>query len=310
MQLFSNDAEGVFLRRPNRFVVEVDTGKALVRAHCPNPGRLREILIPGRRVVLEARRDPTPGSTTHTLAAAYYRNRIVPLLPSRANRVAQELLLSRLFRGITAIRPEAALDEGRTDFLVSHGGGETLVEVKSCSLVEYGVAMFPDAKSERASRHLASLAAASKDGVVLFVVTHGRPELFCPNVHSDPDFAEALGRFADRVSYRAFVIEAASDGSITLRGEIPVLTSLGRLVAADCGTLATAGRNREATVSGAFYCPGLRKAVRQAAAPPALRRFPIYGRKNLSPLLEGQLAEDPAFIDEVLRLRHRGPLEL
>jgi hypothetical protein len=206
------------------------------------------------------------------------------------------------------------LDGGRTDFLVSHGEGETLVEVKSCSLVEYGVAMFPDAQSERASRHLAALAAAKEEGLVVFVVTHGRPELFCPNLHSDPDFAEALARFADKVSYRAFVIEAESTGHIRLRGEIPVLTSRAPLVTEDCGTLATARRGgedgRQDSVSAAYYCPGLRKALRKAAAPPALHRYPVYGSGDYSALLEGQSVRDPAFVDLILRLRHRGPLGL
>ena len=282
----------------------------MVRAHCPNPGRLWEILIPGRRVILEARKNYTEGATSHTLAAAYYRNRVVPLLPSRANQVARELLLPEIFRDITVVRPEAPLAEGRTDFLVSHRQGQTLVEVKSCSLVEFGVAMFPDAKSDRASRHLAALAAAQEEGVVLFVVTHGRPALFCPNLHSDPDFSEAMMRFARRVSFRAFIIEADDAGRVTLGGEIPVLTSRGRLVTQDCGTLATAGRAGDATVSGAFYCPGLRKALRKAAAPPALRRFPIYGRRDLSPLVEGKSAADPAFVDLILRLRPRAPLGL
>lgn len=76
--LFRNDREAVFLRRPNRFQVEVllegappvpacpdlpqrlcsdiprATGKEdPVPAHCPNPGRLLELLLPGTRVILE-----------------------------------------------------------------------------------------------------------------------------------------------------------------------------------------------------------------------------------------------------------------
>ncbi|MFP4429644.1 MAG: DNA/RNA nuclease SfsA [Spirochaetaceae bacterium] len=311
MRLFRNDLEGVFLRRPNRFVVEVQTAEGVIRAHCANPGRLSEILVPRRRVILEGRPRGAPaGSSTHTLAAAYYRKRIVPLLPSRANAVARNLLIPRLFAGITDLRPEAALGEGRTDFRVDHAGGRTFLEVKSCSLVEHGVAMFPDAVSDRATRHLGALAGAEGQGMVLFVVTHGRPALFCPNLHSDPHFAEALAAYAGRVIYRAATIEADADGTVRLIEEIPVLTSRAFLVPRDCGTLAVGLRETSAPVEASFYCPGLRRALRRAAAPPARRRYPIYGSEDYSQRLAGLAPEDPLFIDEVLRLRHRGALGL
>jgi sugar fermentation stimulation protein A len=282
-----------------------------VRAHCANPGRLWEILVPRRRVILEGRsREAPSGSTTHTLAAAYYRNRIVPLLPSRANAVARSLLIPRFFSGITALRSEAALGEGRTDFRIDHAGGRTFLEVKSCSLVEHGVAMFPDAQSDRATRHLGALAGAEGQGMVLFVVTHGRPALFCPNLHSDPNFAEALASYAGRVIYRAATIEAQADGTVRLVEEIPVLTSRAFLVSRDCGTLAAGPPGDTGPLEVSFHCPGLRRALRRAAAPPARQRYPIYGAEDCSTRLQGLAPEDPSFIDEVLRLRHRGALGL
>ena len=45
--------QALFLERPNRFRVHVRlaaTGME-VRAHCPNPGRLRELLLPGQSIV-------------------------------------------------------------------------------------------------------------------------------------------------------------------------------------------------------------------------------------------------------------------
>lgn len=311
MHLFRNDVEGVFLRRPNRFVVEVRTAEGILRAHCANPGRLWEILVPRRRVILERRpRETASGSTTHTLAAAYYRDRIVPLLPSRANAVARNLLIPRLFTGITSIRAEAGLEEGRTDFRVDHAGERTFLEVKSCSLVEHGVAMFPDAQSDRATRHLGSLARAEGQGMVLFVVTHGRPAVFCPNLHGDPNFAEALAAYAGRVVYRAATIETDSAGTVRLVEEIPVLTSRTFVVSQDCGTLATRPRGTHGRLSVSYHCPGLCRALRRAAASPAQERYPIYGSEDHSQRLRGLAPENPAFIAEVLRLRHRSALGL
>jgi sugar fermentation stimulation protein A len=65
-------------------------------------------------------------------------------------------------------------------------------------LIEYGVAMFPDAPSGRALKHLEELAVLAGEGYachVLFVIVHGNPEKFVPNLHTDPRFAAALSRY-------------------------------------------------------------------------------------------------------------------
>jgi DNA-binding sugar fermentation-stimulating protein len=40
MRAFEPSVTGRFVARPNRFVVEAETDAGIVRAHCPNPGRL------------------------------------------------------------------------------------------------------------------------------------------------------------------------------------------------------------------------------------------------------------------------------
>jgi sugar fermentation stimulation protein A len=58
--------------------------------------------------------------------------------------------------------------------------------------------MFPDAPSGRALKHLEELAALSREGFlchVLFIIVHGRPRVFIPNLHTDPLFAAALSKY-------------------------------------------------------------------------------------------------------------------
>ena len=69
------------------------------------------------------------------------------------------------------------------------------MEVKSCTLVKDGVAMFPDAKTERGRRHVRDLIKAKKEGYracVLFVVQRTDASIFTPNHESDPEFGKAL----------------------------------------------------------------------------------------------------------------------
>ena len=58
MRLYHHLREGVFLRRPNRFIAHclVDGGEAV--CHVKNTGRCRELLVPGARVWLEESDSP------------------------------------------------------------------------------------------------------------------------------------------------------------------------------------------------------------------------------------------------------------
>lgn len=219
-RLFENHRAAEFLERPNRFVIRArdpETGEVLV-CHCPNPGSLAELALPGTPLILERRR--TPGATAWTAAAALYRGGVVPLYSARANAVTRDLVFPRLFPEASGIRPEFRIGGSRFDFYFEDpAGGRHLAEVKSCSLVERGVAMFPDAPSARASRHLAELAALSREGWtchVLFLIQHGYPRVFIPNLHTDPAFAAALGTLSPGLDLRAISLETSEDGRVRI----------------------------------------------------------------------------------------------
>ena len=129
----------------------------------------------------------------------YYRDRVAPLFSSRANKAAEALILPEIIPGLREIHREFTLGASRFDFLcIDRRGLRHLVEVKACSLIEEDTAMFPDAPSGRALKHLEELAALGKEGFichVLFVIVHGSPRVFIPNLHTDPDFAATLSRY-------------------------------------------------------------------------------------------------------------------
>jgi sugar fermentation stimulation protein A len=239
VRLFTNDREALFIRRPNRFLIiagdEAD-GEELA-CHCPNPGRLIEFFgprgndIPGIRLILEKRSGdggakPSKAKTAWTAAGIYYRDTVAPLFSSRANRAAERLILKRIIPGLREIRPEYTVGSSRFDFLCIDGTGQRhLIEVKACSLIEYGVAMFPDAPSGRALKHLEELAELGNRGYachVLFVIVHGRPHKFIPNLHTDPDFAAALSRYGTAAAHRAAVLPAEDHPERAAPGFAPV----------------------------------------------------------------------------------------
>ena len=45
--------EAEFIERPNRFLTRVKFRGSIVDSHLPDPGRLKELLIPGARLLLK-----------------------------------------------------------------------------------------------------------------------------------------------------------------------------------------------------------------------------------------------------------------
>jgi sugar fermentation stimulation protein A len=257
MRLFRNDREAVFVSRPNRFLIlargtdgqDADgngAGEELY-CHCPNPGRLIEFAFPGERLILERGTDTPERAgasrrTAWTAAAVYHNGAVAPLYASRANGAAAELALAAIIPHIVLLRPEYPIGGSRFDFYAEdRGGGRHLIEVKACSLVEYETAMFPDAPSSRALKHLEELAALSREGYqthVLFMILHGSPTRFIPNLHTDPAFAAALSR-RGAAADAADAAKAAANGAPEA-GRVAVHAALIRCNAAGEAALVTA----------------------------------------------------------------------
>lgn len=191
-----------FLSRPNRFVVEavVATGRK-VRAHLADPGRLRELLIPGAPLRLRPVAADVARKTRFTVALVRSPEpprawvSVDTLLP---NRLAEDLIRRGRIRGIGKgwdLRREVVHGRSRFDFLLSGSGREMLAEVKSVTLVEDGVARFPDAPTERGARHVRELERFVRDGgraLVLFIVQRGDARAVRSNPRTDPRFSETL----------------------------------------------------------------------------------------------------------------------
>ncbi|MBC7222334.1 DNA/RNA nuclease SfsA [Candidatus Bipolaricaulota bacterium] len=185
-----------FLTRLNRFAILVRVEGKEEAAHLPNPGRLLEVLTPGREVLLR------PGKkgrrTRWTAVAADLGPFLVSLdstLPNRAFPRFLALGILPELRDLEILAKEPKLGSGRADFLLGSGERRVWVEVKSVTLVEDGVALFPDAPTVRGRRHLLSLAErarAGEEALVVFVVQRPDAQKFGPNSVVDPHFAQVF----------------------------------------------------------------------------------------------------------------------
>jgi sugar fermentation stimulation protein A len=217
--------EAVFIERPNRFLLFAgDVKGGSIAVHVPDPGRLRELLYPGNRLLVI----PSPGEgrkTKWTLAAARLGSRWVLVNTTFHREIASRFLLgghSPLGR-VSALRAEVKSPSGgsRFDFLVN---GCLWLEVKGCTLLENGVAMFPDAPTLRGRKHVNELMEIASGGLpagVLFLVFVNGAEYFTANTETDPLFAEALKK-AVSAGVSVWCAEMSFDGKrVFLEGDIP-----------------------------------------------------------------------------------------
>ena len=196
--------KAVFIDRPNRFLVRARLGNATVRASMPNPGRMGELLLPGVEVYLSdiGRRG---GRKTRYQAMAVRRGDSIRLLDTHRNNAVAEELIRRgaipSLRDARVVRREVKHGRSRFDLLLDIDGDSMFLEVKSCSLIERGVALFPDAPTERGRRHVEELARITGEGGragVLFVVHDFEAIAFLPHIHTDLPFARTLFETARR----------------------------------------------------------------------------------------------------------------
>ncbi len=230
---FPDLIEGEFVARENRFRVRVAVTGRIVAAYLANPGRLQELLLPGRVVWL------TPAAAAHRRKTAYnltlirHPKALVSLNSHLPNALIADALRQRRLSGFQRfvnIEGEVALGDSRLDFRLSRpnrGSAETVcwVEVKSVTLVEKGVAQFPDAPTARGRRHLRELISARQRGdeaSVIFVVQRQDAVQFAPRDKTDPEFGDTLRAAAQAgVNIRALRC-SVTQSEICLDREIPV----------------------------------------------------------------------------------------
>jgi len=194
-------SRGRLLRRYKRFLADVvlDDGSE-VTAHCANTGAMLGCGRPGARVWLS--RADRPGRKlgwTWELVEAE-PGVVVGIHTGRTNDlVAEAILAGRIPRlaGYRTVRREVTVDAGRVDFVLESPRRKPCVlEVKNVTAaVRARVALFPDAVSTRATRHvrfLALEAARGRRAVLLYCVQREDVGEVRPADYIDPVYGRAL----------------------------------------------------------------------------------------------------------------------
>lgn len=230
MQIYPTYTEAGFVRRLNRFVMELTLNGEPVKAYVPNTGRMSEFLVYGHPFYLV---NTSRGKYQYKVVATQYQGQFVFLDTGKINDIFHELLrqnyLNSIFGTIRSIRREFSILNSRFDFRLDTGAGATaLVEIKSCTLIHNTVAMFPDAPTLRGQKHIRELQQLADDRRschVVYLIMNGSADRFFPNFHTDYEYGLEFLR-ASGVNFHALRLKLSDPVTIDLSSvqAIPVDT--------------------------------------------------------------------------------------
>lgn len=218
---YKNTVKGIFKNRPNRFIANVIINGKEETVHVKNTGRCKELLIEGVTVILEES-DNTNRKTKYSLISVYKGEKLINMDSQSPNSVFAEALIDGKIKEIGSVdflKREVKYNNSRFDIYYEKNNKKGFIEVKGVTLEENGVVMFPDAPTERGTKHILELIEAKKEGYdvgIAFVVQMKDVKYFTPNKERDKKFYDALYK-AYKEGVNIYVYDCiVTENSITL----------------------------------------------------------------------------------------------
>ncbi|MFC1822314.1 DNA/RNA nuclease SfsA [Thermodesulfobacteriota bacterium] len=212
--------EGKLVKRYQRFKADVrlKNGHTVI-ALCPNTGSMLACSESGRTVYLSRHNKPER-KLKYTWEMIEMPTSLIGINTGIPNSFVKAAITNGVIRelsGFDHIRTEVKYGKNsRIDLLLEGRGGRCFVEVKNCTLVEEGIASFPDAVTARGLKHLLELQQQVCEGdraVMFYLVQRMDAKLFRPADQIDPAYGAEL-----RNAYRNGVEILVYDVKLDLRG--------------------------------------------------------------------------------------------
>ena len=218
---------GTLVQRYKRFLADVRLPNGdIVTAHCTNTGSMLGCKEPGSAVYISL--SPNKGrKLPYTWEMIRIKRNWIGINTLHPNRLVAEAVAAGVIaelKGYPSIRREVKVSaHSRLDLCLEGEDGCCYVEVKNVTVSFDGAAAFPDAVSERATKHLRELIRLKRKGhraAVVFVIQRGDCDYFRPADEIDPVYGRWLRKAANAgVEVLPYVAHVTPKG-ILLTGRI------------------------------------------------------------------------------------------
>ena len=177
--------KGKLIKRYKRFFADIKVNREIVTAHCPNTGSMMGLLDEDNDVWISKNNDPKR-KLKYTLEIVKAKKNLIGVNTHLANKIVHHGLANNLIKELKYnedIKSEVFFNkETRFDFLIKKNNQKIFLEVKNVTLFRNkDTAEFPDAITDRGSKHLLTLIDAIKKGYksyLLFLVQIQNMEKF------------------------------------------------------------------------------------------------------------------------------------
>tara|TARA_B100000989_G_scaffold265490_1_gene218403 strand:- start:697 stop:1410 length:714 start_codon:yes stop_codon:yes gene_type:complete len=174
MQFTNSLIKGKLIRRYKRFFVDVKLKNENVTAHCPNTGSMKGLLDEGNEVYI-LKNDNPKRKLKYSLEIIKSKKNLVGVNTHMANKIVHHALNNNLIKELRnndKIKPEVFFNnDTRFDFFVEKKKLKIFIEVKNVTLFrDKNTAEFPDAITNRGSKHLLALIDAIKKGYKSYLI--------------------------------------------------------------------------------------------------------------------------------------------
>ena len=194
---YSNIVEGTFVNRPNRFIANVIIDEKPEKVHVRNTGRCKEILKEGTKVYLQKSNNPNR-KTKYSLISAYKGNSLINIDSQVPNEVIYTSILSNKvaeIKDVDLLKREVTYGNSRFDLYYEKSNSKGFIEIKGVTLETEGISMFPDAPTERGTKHDLEMIQSLEEGYesyIFFLIQMADVHSFKPNKIMDDKFSTAL----------------------------------------------------------------------------------------------------------------------
>jgi len=204
MELTKPIQQATLLKRYKRFLADVrlESGEEIT-VHVPNTGRMTTCWEPEWPCIISDSEN-TKRKHRFTLEMTFNGTTWIGVNTGNPNKLVAEFIREKRFPsllGYQEIRTEVPYGtNSRIDILLENDNEKCYIEIKNTTLVEDGIAYFPDAISERGLKHLNELIEMKKQGhraVMCYLVQREDACTFLPAEHVDPKYAQAFYQAVD-----------------------------------------------------------------------------------------------------------------
>ncbi|MBC8185031.1 DNA/RNA nuclease SfsA [candidate division KSB1 bacterium] len=207
---------GTLIKRYKRFLADIKLEDGtIITAHCPNSGSMLTCNTPDSPLMLSYHNNPNrkyPYSWEMVKVNSSWVG-INTMIPNKLVAQSIEEGLIPELTGYEKIITEIKVSQhSRLDLMLEKENELCYIEIKNVSLVQDGVARFPDAVTKRGTKHLRELIKLKEDGnraVIFFLIQRQDGKHFAPADNIDPEYGkmlrEAVSKGVEILPYRAIV---------------------------------------------------------------------------------------------------------